>query len=51
MGGLPLLAAVERRTHLLSRFAACFVDERDAAYVGHPVERLVAQRVLGLVLG
>ena len=50
-GGLPLLAAVERRTQLLSRFAACFVDERDARYVEHPVERLVAQRVLGLALG
>ena len=50
-GGLPLLAAVERRTHLLSRFAACFVDERDARYIEHPVERLVGQRVLGLVLG
>jgi hypothetical protein len=50
-GGLPLLAAVERRTGLLARFAACFVDQRDPAYVEHPAERLVAQRVLGLVLG
>ena len=50
-GGAPLLAAVERRRRLIGRFAACFVDERDAAQVEHPVERLVAQRVFGLALG
>ena len=50
-GGVVLLAAVERRRHLLARFASCFEDYRDPAYVEHPVERLVAQRVLALALG
>lgn len=50
-GGLPLLAAVERRRRLISRFACCFEDFRDERLVEHPVERLVAQRVLGLALG
>lgn len=50
-GGLPLLAAVERQRHLMARFANCFTDLRDERLVEHPVERLVAQRVLGLALG
>jgi len=50
-GGVVLLAAVERRRHLLARFAACFEDFRDPAYVEHTMERLVAQRVLGVALG
>ena len=50
-GGAILLAAVERRRRLLARFAACFEDFRDPAYVEHPMERLVAQRVLGVALG
>ncbi len=50
-GGLPLLAAVERRRGILARFADCFLDGRDPAQVEHPVERLIAQRVYGLALG
>ena len=50
-GGLPLLAAVEQRRQLISRFARCFTDVRDSRWVEHSVEELVGQRVLGLALG
>src|SRR5579864_301174 len=49
-GGL-LLREVDRRLRLLSRFAACFVDGRDAARIDHPIEEMVAQRVYGMALG
>ena len=49
-GGL-LLREVEQRTGILNKFAACFVDYRDAAAIEHPVEDLVAQRIYGLCLG
>ena len=46
-----MLREVEQRTGILKRFAACFVDYRDAEAIEHPVEDLVAQRVYGLCLG
>jgi hypothetical protein len=49
-GGL-LLRETDRRLKLLSRFAACFVDRRDASRIEHPVEQMVAQRVYGMALG
>jgi len=49
-GGL-LLRETDRRLRLLSRFAACFADGRDAARIEHRVEELVAQRVYGIALG
>ena len=49
-GGL-LLREVEQRTHILKRFAGCFVDYRDADQIEHPVESLIKQRVMGLALG
>jgi hypothetical protein len=49
-GGLLLLSEVERRRGILQRFAACFRDQRNPAYVEHSVEELVRQRVLGLAL-
>ena len=50
-GGGLLLREVERRTHILKRLAACFVDHRDADQIEHSVESLVKQRVMGLALG
>jgi hypothetical protein len=50
-GGGLLLREVERRTHILKRLAACFVDHRDADQIEHPVESLIKQRVMGLALG
>jgi hypothetical protein len=49
-GGL-LLREVERRTGIISRFAACFRDHRDPVRVDHTVRELVAQRVYALALG
>ncbi len=49
-GGL-LLREADRRLKLLSRFAACFVDGRDAKRIDHPVQEMVNQRVYGVALG
>ena len=49
-GGL-LLRETDRRLNLLSRFAACFVDGRDAGRIEHTVGQMVAQRVYGMALG
>lgn len=50
-GGAILLRLAEQRTGLLGRFAECFRDHRCPTLVEHPVADLVAQRVIGLVLG
>lgn len=50
-GGLPLLAALERRRQILARFASCFEDHREPSAVEHALASLVAQRVLALALG
>jgi hypothetical protein len=49
-GGL-LLRETDRRLKLLSRFAACFIDGRDASRIEHRVEEMVAQRIYGMALG
>ena len=49
-GGL-MLREVEQRTGILNKFAACFVDYRNAEAIEHSVADLVAQRVYGLCLG
>lgn len=49
--GALLLREVALRTGLISRFAACFRDGRDSRYVEHPVEQLIAQRVIAIALG
>lgn len=49
-GGL-LLREVEKRTGIIERFAACFVDYRVKEQVEHTVKELVAQRVYALALG
>lgn len=50
-GGGLLLREVERRTGLLTRFAACFRDYRNPTMVEHSLESLIRQRVMGLALG
>lgn len=50
-GGGVLLGQVEEHAKIISRFAACFTDHRDADLIEHTVEDLVAQRVYGLCLG
>lgn len=50
-GGALLLGRTDRRLNLVARVAACFRDRRNAAYVSHSVQGLIAQRVYGLALG
>jgi len=50
-GGALLLRQVEGRADILSRFAACFTDQRDPLRIEHSVEQLVKPRVYGLALG
>jgi len=50
-GGGLLLRQVERRTDLLSQFAACFRDYRNPKLVEHSLKGLISQRVMGLALG
>src|SRR3712207_1668839 len=49
--GALLLGATDRAIRLVERFAGCFQDARDPAYVSHSLNSLVAQRVFGLALG
>jgi hypothetical protein len=50
-GGAMLLRQVDDRIRLLSRLARCFTDHRNPDLIEHPVDALVAQRVLMLALG
>lgn len=50
-GGALLLRELESKQHIVSDFAACFIDHRDPAAIEFTVEELVRQRVFGLVLG
>lgn len=49
-GGVLLLGEVDRRRGLLDRFAACFTDHRNPAYVEHSLAELLRQRVFALAL-
>ncbi len=49
--GALLLREADRLFDVTGRFAACFVDYRDPERVEHPLETLVAQRVMALALG
>jgi Transposase DDE domain group 1 len=49
--GALLLGATDRVIGLTRRFAACFTDHRDPAFVEHSLETLLMQRVVGLALG
>jgi len=49
--GALLLGATDRAIGMISRFAACFHDERRADLIEHEVATLVGQRVFGIALG
>ena len=49
--GVLLLRELEKKSQIVSRFANCFTDHRDARYIEHKVGELIGQRVYGLVLG
>jgi hypothetical protein len=49
--GALLLGLTDRAIGLVDRFARCFVDTRNPAFVEHEVRTLVGQRVFALALG
>jgi hypothetical protein len=49
--GALLLGATDRAIGMISRFAACFHDERRPELIEHEVATLVGQRVFGIALG
>jgi DDE family transposase len=49
--GVLLLREVERRTGLIAGLGRCFTDYRDARWIEHTVEELLAQRLFGMCLG
>jgi hypothetical protein len=50
-GGLLLLRQVDRGLGISVALAGCFRDERDARWVDHSVEQLLAQRLYAMALG
>ena len=49
--GVLLLREADRLFDVTGRLAACFADYRDPERVEHPLQILIAQRVLGLAAG
>ena len=49
--GIVLMAELDKKLKITSRFAECFQDYRSASYVDYSVHQLLAQRVYGIVLG
>src|SRR5437764_6226187 len=49
--GALLLRETDQRMNLLPRFSQCFLDGRNPAWVQHPVEQMLAQRIYSLALG
>lgn len=50
-GGLLLIRELVKRCGILKRFADCFEDFRNPKFVIHPLERLLEQRLYGLIAG
>ena len=49
--GIVLMAELDRKLKITSRFAECFRDYRDLSYIDYSVHKLLAQRVYGIILG
>ncbi|MCC5615835.1 IS1380 family transposase [Nostoc sp. CHAB 5836] len=49
--GLTLIAELDRKRKITSRFAECFKDYRNSNKVVYPVHNLIAQRIYGLIMG
>jgi hypothetical protein len=47
--GLMLIAELDQKRQITSRFAKCFQDYREANRIEHSLKTLIAQRVYGLV--
>ena len=50
-GGVLLLRQIDRGMGITRHLAGCFRDTRNALFVDHSVEQLLAQRLYGLALG
>ena len=50
-GGVLFLRQTDKNLGLTMELARCFVDLRDARFVDHALEELLAQRIYGLGLG
>lgn len=49
--GLSLIAELDLKRKITSRFATCFKDYREPNRIEHSVQNLIAQRVYGLIMG
>ena len=49
--GIVLMAELDKKLRITSRFAECFRDYLDLSYVYYSVHKLLAQRVYGIILG
>ena len=50
-GGVLLVRQIDSGLGLTASLAQCFIDRRQAVFVDHTVQQLLAQRIYGLVLG
>jgi hypothetical protein len=50
-GGVLLVRQMDAGLGLTANLARCFCDQRQAVYVDHTLQQLLAQRIYGLVLG
>jgi len=49
--GIILMAELDKKLKITTKFAQCFQDNRHSSYVDYSVHHLLAQRVYGLILG
>jgi hypothetical protein len=49
--GIVLIAELDKKLKITTRFANCFRDYRNSSYVDYSVHELLAQRVYGIALG
>ena len=49
--GLSLIAEIDRKLQITSKFAQCFQDYRKPNRIDHSIESLIRQRIYGLVMG
>ncbi|MBM3496460.1 MAG: IS1380 family transposase [Armatimonadetes bacterium] len=49
--GALLLGRADQAIGLIDRLAGCFIDERAAGAIEHPLRTLIGQRVFGMALG
>ncbi|MFB2767819.1 IS1380 family transposase [Pelatocladus sp. BLCC-F211] len=49
--GLSLIAEIDRKLQITSKFAQCFQDYRKPNRIDHSIESLIKQRIYGLIMG